>query len=296
MRISFFILFFFASVAVSAQVRFESEQDKDGNVSIYAINSDVIPYTVVLDFTSLTNLTSSGGQQVFATANPGKSTAARLKRSDDNQGTSYRYSTITYRGSFQAKIKEEPIYLIPVKQGQEVRMQAMTHLENIYNKEADNKSYVGTAFYFEQQTDVCAPRKGIISNMNMSSEVKGKSLSFNAMDNFIEIYHEDGTFTRLMVLEAGSEKVKIGDTVFPGQIIASSAGEKYQAGRHVRMVQSRMTKVGTEIKLEQFPVKIFAGEEEVSTAQTLHGLQVSHPEYLIYKEMSKRELKRMESN
>jgi len=40
---------------------------------------------------------------------------------------------------------------------------------------------------------------------------------------------------------------------------------------------------------------MYVGEED-SIAQTGNGRQVSHPEYLKYKEICKWELKRMESN
>ncbi|WP_262481905.1 hypothetical protein [Cecembia lonarensis] len=40
----------------------------------------------------------------------------------------------------------------------------------------------------------------------MENGIKGSSISFDASDNFVEIYHEDGTFTRLVVLKSGSEK------------------------------------------------------------------------------------------
>ena len=98
-----------------------------------------------------------------------------------------------------------------------------------------------------------------------------------------------------MVLESGSEKVKIGEVVYPGQALASSSGEKFSSGRHVRMVQSRLNKVDREIRQELIPIKLFDGEKEVSSNQAVSELIVSHPENLISKEMSKKELKRRES-
>lgn len=296
MRFSFVILLLFVQTYTFAQLKFESENDKDGNVTIYAINPEVIPYTAVLDFTTLSNLSSTGGQTVIAIANPGRSVVARLKKTNASQGTSYRYTTKFYKGSYLAKSKEEPIYLIPVKADQVVRAQPMTHLENVYNKEAENKTYVGTAIYLEAPTDICAPRKGIVSDMNMSNQLTEKNLNFNATDNFIELYHEDGTFTRLMVLEANSEQVKIGDTVLPGQVLASSAGERYESGRHVRMVQKRLLKDKGEISQIQIPVKIWGNEQEFYSNQPLADIQVSHPQELIIKELSKKEIKRMSTD
>lgn len=295
MRISFLLILLLGYSTVFAQVKMESEQDKDGNITIYGTNNDVIPYTLVITFTELSNLSSSSGNPLFVIANPGKNSVARLKKINAAQGTRMNFTSKQFRGSYLNTSKEEPVYLIPVQEGEEVRMQPLTHVENVYNKEAENKNYVGTAFYFDQPTVICAPRKGIISNIKMDSETKGASVSFDASDNFIEIYHEDGSFTKLMVLESGSEKIKIGNTVYPGQPLASSSGEKYQSGRHVRMIQSRWNKVDREMKFNILPVKVFDGEKEVLSQETINGMIVSHPEKLITKEMNKREIKRFES-
>lgn len=117
MRFSILFLFFLGYSTAFAQVKFESEQDKEGNLTIYVNNTEVIPYTLMVDFTTLLNLTSSGGRTVFAVANPGRSTVARLKKTSANQGTSYNYSTKLYKGSYLDKSKEEPVYLIPVQEG-----------------------------------------------------------------------------------------------------------------------------------------------------------------------------------
>lgn len=54
-----------------AQVRVDSERDKDGNVLIFATNTESIPYAVILNFSILQNLTTSGGGNVTAIAPPG---------------------------------------------------------------------------------------------------------------------------------------------------------------------------------------------------------------------------------
>jgi len=292
MRFALLLFLFFGFSSIYAQVKFESEQDQDGNIIIYGINSDVIPYTVVLDFSTLTNFSSSG-RTVFAVASTGKSVLTKLKKLNANQSTSFNYSSKVYKGSYLNKSKEDIAYLIPVQEGVKVRMTLLTHIENVYKKDSENKNYVGTAFNFDEPTIICAPRKGIISDMKMNLQVTGGNLSFNASDNYIEIYHEDGIFTRLLVLEAGSEKVKIGDTVYPGQPIAASSGEKYGSGRHVRMIQSRLIKNDRELKMEVLPVKIFDGEKEVSSNELISEMTVVHPEYLKTKEMNKKELKRI---
>jgi hypothetical protein len=293
MRLRFFLFLFFGYTAVFAQIKFETESDKDGNITIYADNQDIIPTTLEIEFATLLNLISTNGKKIFTVAYPGRSVVARLKRSNMNQNTSLNYSTKMYRGNYIDKSKNEVVYLLPIQEGQKVTIQPLENIENFFKGESENKNYVGTAIYFEEPTIICAPRKGIVSGIKMGEQVKGSNLTFNSSENFIEIYHEDGTFTRLIVLEAGSEKVKLGDVVFPGQGLASSSGDKYSSGMHVKMFQTRLQKINNSIVQKALPVKLFVEGQEVSSEESKADLIVSHPQHLIIKEMNKKELKRL---
>ncbi|TNF39983.1 MAG: hypothetical protein EP311_09765, partial [Cytophagales bacterium] len=108
---------------------------------------------------------------------------------------------------------------------------------------------------------------------------------------FIELYHEDGTFTKISVLKANSAQVKEGDLVFPGDIIAQSGGENYSSGPHVRMINLRpVKKEADKLGMEAFPVTFVGEKGEISFNQP-EKFTVAHPEEVVIAEMSKRELK-----
>jgi murein DD-endopeptidase MepM/ murein hydrolase activator NlpD len=116
-------------------------------------------------------------------------------------------------------------------------------------------------------------------------------LDFKRDENFIEIYHEDGSLTKLMVLKSGSQKVKVGDMVIPGQVLAESAGENYNSGQHIRMVNMKPAKDGNDkLKYELFPVKFSTSTGEIQVEELME-FSVVHPEELVTAEMSKREIK-----
>lgn len=231
---------FLSSISVLfAQITIETERDSNNNVNFYATNLTSIPYSVILNFSQLQNLTTPGGGNTIAVANPGRTKVATLSPTLAGQGTSYRYSFSFAKGNIYAKTKINPVYLVPVSEGTVVEAVLNNPLAATVGDESAKGSYVGVSFMFDESVAIVAPRKGVIADMKMDANVAGDNLSFAAEENFIEIYHEDGTFTKLTVLKAGSEKVKVGQLVFPGDILAESGGENYSQGPHVRMVNVR---------------------------------------------------------
>lgn len=297
MRIFLFSLFsLILNFQAFSQVKITSETDKDGNVTLYAQNPDVVPFSLKIEFKSLTNLIPSSRMVSFVVVSPGRSQVARLKKQDPNQGTGFNYSTTTYKGSYLDKSKEEILSLLPLDKGVEVTIYNMSHLENTIKGEKSNESYVGMSIHFEAPTLICAPRKGVVSQVKQDEELKGASYTFSALDNFIELYHEDGTFTKLVVLKPGSVRLKIGEIVFPGDVLAESSGEKYEFGRHVRMIQSRLVKNEDELTMKIIPTKFFDESLGSLIPETGTKMKTVHPEALLTKEMSKREIKKYQES
>ncbi|MFC3416013.1 peptidoglycan DD-metalloendopeptidase family protein [Algoriphagus hitonicola] len=274
-----------------AQIQVESERDKDGNVIITASNTSSVPHTLQFDFSNLQNLSPVGGGSPIGIANPGISRVATLKRENSSQVTNYSFRYTYIKGNIFAKRKKEPIYLIPVSAGTEVRGVSMTHIQNRLRPDQKNNDHVGVAFYLPKEVTIVAPRKGYISDMKMDYTAGKNDLDFSRSENFIEIYHEDGTLTQLKVLKANSQLVKIGQEVFPGDPIATSAGENYQNGRHVRVICTRVIKNGEgKIQSEIFPVSYVLGEDFSTLVEPIETT-VLHTDEVITMEMSKRELK-----
>jgi len=286
------ILLFITLPFSMAQIRVDSERDKDGNVLIFATNTESIPYSVILNFSTLQNLTSTGGRVVTSIAPPGRVQLTKLRPTLAGQATNLNYSYSFAKGNVFGKSKENPVYLIPVAAGTKVTALQMVHLENKLGTDRSNDEYVGVSFRFEEPTQIVAPRKGIIAEVKMSNQDLKENLDFTRSENHIEIFHEDGTITKLMVLKPGSEKVKVGDVVFPGDVLAESAGENYRSGLHVRVVTLRTEKDGIDkFKYRVIPVKFFTSEGNIEISQILE-LEVAHPKDIIELEMSKKELKK----
>ncbi len=289
--LSIFLLFQFVSVLAFAQITIETERDENGNVLFFSKNPEIIPYSVILNFGTLQNLTSTGGGSVMGVAMPGRIRLATLKPTLAGQGTNYSFTYSFAKGNVYGKNKTEPVYLIPVKEGVKVQAFLMTTIENRLGQDEIESPYRGVSFRFEEPTTIVAPRKGVVSEIKMQENPGADNLDYNRSENHIEIYHEDGTFTRIMVLRPGSQKVKVGQMVFPGDELAESAGENYNSGRHVRMVCLKTEKVGTEkLKYTIIPVK-FSTPTGIHEMAQSEEMEVSFPREIITMEMSKKEMK-----
>lgn len=285
------LLFISSLSSLFAQITIETERDSDGNVLFYAVNPTKIPYSVVLNFSQLQNMTTSGGGNVTGIASPGRSKVGTLKPTLAGQGTNYRYSFTYAKGNVYGKTKIDPVYLLPVPEGTQVKAILNNSISNAINKEKKDGSYVGLSFIFEKATSIVAPRKGVIAEMKMDFQPDKENLTFTAEENYIEIYHEDGTITKLIVLKADSQKVKVGDVVLPGQVLAESGGVNYQQGPHVRMVNIRTEKDGPDkLKSSYFPV-VFVTDEGNFEIKELMDLKATHPMEIVTMELSKKELK-----
>jgi murein DD-endopeptidase MepM/ murein hydrolase activator NlpD len=275
---------------LAAQVTIESERDKENNVNLFATNTAEVPYSVLLNFTGLQNMTTPGGGKTVVVANPGRSKVATLRPTLAGQGTNFQYSFSFAKGNVYAKSKTIPTYLIPVPEGTSVKAVTNNPLEKTMGKEIEGNSYRGVSFNFEESTPILAPRKGIVASLKMDVQAKGNNLSFTSEENFIELYHEDGTFTKITVLKAGSEQVKLGQQVFPGDTLALSAGENYSQGPHVRVIQLKTILEKDQFFYRPFPVSYISdqGTLEINEYTTLKAV---HPQELVTGEMNKRELK-----
>ena len=284
--------FIFLSQICPAQITMESNNGEGGTIELYAINSGAIPCTILLNFTSLDNLKASS---TLVVASSGRSKVVTLTKIDESRSTGLQYSYSFVKGNYYGKTKEEPIYLIPLPEGTIASGIRMTHIENRLQPKEENTDYVGVSFRFGTPTEVVAPRKGVVSEISMGKSGDNDNLDFDRGENFIELYHEDGSLTKVRVLSPGSQKVKLGQVVFPGEVIAESAGEDYNSGFHVRLVNMKPVKDGTtKMRYEMTPMKFIYkdGESDISSPMEM---EVVHPIELVTAEMSKKEKKTFEA-
>jgi len=290
--LAFLILLFTTNLALS-QVQIVAEQDQERNLTLFAFNKEQIPYLIRIEFLKLENLESFDGRVVFGVANPGKSTLVKLRSIYVNEQTGFQYNTKLFKGNYQLGAFANPPYLIPVEEGTILSMRPLVAQILQKGSNSASENYTGVVFYFDKPAAICAPRKGIVSEIKMDGIFTSSGPSTFDKENFVEIYHQDGTFSRLTGLSANSAKVAVGETVFPGQVLAQSSLQADQQLHHVKMIQSRWEMGEMDMVWVNFPVTIYASQQEVQTDTAASDLESSHPAEIVSKEMDKKELKKI---
>ncbi len=99
-------------------------------------------------------------------------------------------------------------------------------------------------------TPILATKSGRVLDMRMNSNRGGPSPSFRPYANYIRIGHDDGTMSVYVHLKGFSQKVKVGDSVRQGQVIALSGNTGYTTGPHLHF--ALQTNTGNGIKSIKF--------------------------------------------
>ncbi|MGY6745070.1 MAG: hypothetical protein ACXIUQ_20225 [Cecembia sp.] len=290
MKIKLMLLFWIMSGPLAAQIKVVSEWDSNQNLNLIAYSQENIPYIIRLEFFDLENLASSEGDMVYTVAKKGKTQLIQFTKIYENLETRFRYDSKLYKGTFVSQ--DQAKYLIPLQEGHTCHIKPLVAAKSSQNSSREANEYAGVGFYFTAPAVICSPRKGVVTDMKMDVKLLEEDIEFTDQENFIDIYHEDGTFTRLSVLQPGSQKVNIGDQVLPGQELALSAGENYRKGRHVKMVQSGWKLDRGEITWINFPVRLVEANKEVFSNLEMLNASVIHPLEIIISEMTKKESKK----
>jgi murein DD-endopeptidase MepM/ murein hydrolase activator NlpD len=94
-------------------------------------------------------------------------------------------------------------------------------------------------FLISEGTDICAPREGKILLIKDDSEKGGPHPSFANDANYVVIGHNDGERSLLIHLQKGSVRVRTGDTVSVGQVIARQGSTGWTTQPHVHFAVYR---------------------------------------------------------
>ncbi|NQX97687.1 MAG: M23 family metallopeptidase [Flavobacteriales bacterium] len=82
-------------------------------------------------------------------------------------------------------------------------------------------------------TLICAAREGLVIFVKDDSNKRGKTIKYQAFGNYITIYHKDGSLANYFHLQKKGSKVKVGDKVSAGQVIALSGNTGWSSGPHL---------------------------------------------------------------
>lgn len=94
-------------------------------------------------------------------------------------------------------------------------------------------------------TPIYAARSGKVVDMKMHFTKAGLNPEAHAMANYIRLRHSDGTMTVYVHLNPNSQRVKLGDFVNAGEMIAESGNTGYTSGPHLHFAVQKNNGVTT---------------------------------------------------
>lgn len=201
----------------------------DGGVYVFADNDEYCPVSILITF-ELANMESTeGNNKVFLIpARTKRFFIADLKVLDTHAAYKLRYSTRTqYGNAEQTNFDKDIVYWLPYKTGSTYK------LFQGYNGKQTHQGINALDFSLTEGNEIHAARKGVVVKVVQQNSKHCSQPECAKLNNFILIYHEDGTFASYAHLQQNGAQVIEGDIVNQGQLIALSGNVGRTDGPHL---------------------------------------------------------------
>ena len=176
------------------------------------------------------NLKSSVRFAYTSTYPPRQTTEAfSLSPKDPGKGWGYSYTNQFTMGNHRAVHDDSCIYLLPYATGSGFRV---TQGYNGSYSHCGPDQYA-IDFKMPEGTPVHAARGGVVVKVKEDSGRGGPSRKYESCANYILIQHADGTLANYAHLQKSGSRVKAGQTVDAGDLIAFSGNTGFTSGPHL---------------------------------------------------------------
>lgn len=207
------------------EIVIDKEQTPQG-IILYATNSAYCPVTAQFNFTLENLSSSSGGQNVFVI--PAKAQRFKLIEfkviEHKKWGYSYKFESNSGDKNL-TRYDSDYVYELPFRKGKDVL------LFQGYNGSFSHQNENALDFKMPEGTEVLAARDGIVVKVIQNFSVGCLDETCKKNTNLILIYHSDGTFASYAHIQFNGAKVKEGDIVKAGELIALSGMLDIRAAR-----------------------------------------------------------------
>lgn len=235
---------------------------RDGEATrFYVQNLEPSEVTATFEL-KLTNLKSSVGSCYTATY-PGNQTTEAFTVAPSNPDKQWSYSYVNHftMGSTRAVHDDSYIYSLPYSAGAEYKV--TQGYNGTYSHSGSDQYAID--FKMSPGTPVHAARGGVVVKIKVDSAVGGPDRKYENSANYILVRHSDGTLANYAHLSKDGAKVKVGQIVEPGDLIALSGNTGFTSGPHLHFSVFK-TKDGKQ--RQSIPVKFqSAGANSLTLAE-----------------------------
>lgn len=222
------ILFLFSSIVCFGQVKLKTYYEKVKGGYVFLADNDEYCYVFVRLNFSLSNLKSSNGNnKIFVIPERSKRVLITELKAIKNGKYGFKYKTKFNFGNPASKMDTSYVYDLPFKP------QKSIYISQGYFGKRTHQGQRALDFKLPIGTDIHAAREGVVIKVVDTNTRTCYKKGCEKYNNEIIIYHNDGSFSAYAHLDTNTAKVKVGQKVLKGQLIAKSGNIGYSSGPHL---------------------------------------------------------------
>lgn len=228
----FFVVSFFSKLGFCQDNFKLYYQETSNGYQIMADNDEYSPVSAKIDF-QLENLTSTQGNNKIFVIPPQtkKHVITDLNVIDRKKQIKLGYKSVyNYGNHHQKKYDTHYEYYLPYEKGTEY------WLSQGYNGTISHQNENALDFEMPIGTKITAVREGVVVDIEESYSKRCTTSECAKFNNYILIYHSDGTFSEYTHIKKNGAKVAIGDQVKKGQFIGYSGDVGWATGPHLHFI------------------------------------------------------------
>jgi len=221
------------SAFAQQEIRVFFEKKNNGYI-LYADNNAFCPVSMSLDLTLVNLSFSKGEKNVFVI--PQKAEKFLVGELDAIYPAMPNKFSYNYRFSlgsvYMVSYDEEYVYDLPFQKKEGY------YLNQGYQGSFSHQNENALDFIMKEGTEITAAREGIVVKVVQNNTESCLREECKKMNNYILIYHSDGTIANYSHLSPNGSKVSAGDSVSKGQVIGLSGHTGFSSGPHLHFACS----------------------------------------------------------